>query len=252
MIVKLKLIKSTGVFLAFTALVAVSTAVSCVAQVNSSVASACDAKVKSPDYSMPEWPEKAEVKVFTIAGDFNPEQLAAILTPLNNWSAVAKASSSQVTFVYSGQTAGSLDCLNCLTIMRGKVHDNQKHAAELQAMVNPGEQTILYARLVIDPIIPNLAALTNAVAHELGHNFGLRDCFECQRGTTVMGLIRSSNGLNGPTGCDVAQVRRVYDHLRMHATEVKKRKSQQVVKIIPVDEGEEPVDDDTPIVSKKP
>jgi hypothetical protein len=50
----------------------------------------------------------------------------------------------------------------------------------------------------------------------------------------------------------VAQVRRVYDHVRRHAAEVKKRKSQQVVKIIPVDEGEEPVDDDTPIVSKKP
>jgi hypothetical protein len=250
MIVKLKQIKSTGVFLAFTALFTVSVAVSTFAQANNSVAFACDAKVKSPDYSMPEWPEKAEVKVFTIAGDFKPEQLAAILTPLSNWSAVAAASSSQVTFIYSGQSAEPQDCLNCLTIMRGKVHDNQKHAAELQAMVSPGEQTILYARLVIDPIIPNMAALTNAVAHEMGHNFGLRDCFDCQRGTTVMGLIRSSNGLNGPTACDLAQVRQVYDHVRMHAAEVKKRKSQPVVKIIPVDEGEEPVDDDTPIVKK--
>ena len=230
MILKLKLIKSTGVFLAFTALVAVSAAVSAFAQANNSVASACDAKVKSPDYSMPEWPEKTEVKVFTIAGNFKPEQLAAILTPLSNWSAVAEASSSQVTFIYSGQTAEPQDCLNCLTIMRGKVHDNQKHAAELQAMVNPGEQTILYARLVIDPIIPNMAALTNAVAHELGHNFGLRDCFDCQRGTTVMGLIRSSNGLNGPTSCDLAQVRRVYDHVRMHAAEVKKRTSQHTMR----------------------
>ena len=96
MIVKLKL-KSTGVFLAFTALIAMATAVSTFAQTNNSVASACDAKVKSPDYSMPEWPEKAEVKVFTIAGDFKPEQLAAILTPLSNWSAVAEASGSQVT-----------------------------------------------------------------------------------------------------------------------------------------------------------
>lgn len=232
----------------FIALLAVSTS----AQTIDTVASACDSKVKAPDYSLPEWPEKAEVKVYIVAADFKPEQIAAILTPLKNWSAVAEASGSQVTFLYSGPTAEHQDCLNCLTIMRGKVHDNQKHAAELQAMVNQGEQTILYARLVIDPVIPNLTALTNAVAHELGHNFGLRDCFECRGGTTVMGLIRSSDGLTGPTRCDVAQVRRVYDHVRMHAAEVKKRKSQQVVKIVPVDEGEEPVDDDTPIVLKKP
>lgn len=70
--------------------------------------------------------------------------------------------------------------------------------------------------------------------------------------TTVMSLIRSSDGFTGPTRCDVAQVRRVYEHVRMHAAEVKKRQSQQVVKIVPVDAGEEPVDDDTPIVLKKP
>lgn len=234
--------------MAFTAFVAMAT----FAQTNDSVASACDAKVKAADYSLPQWPEKAEVKVYVVAADFKAEQLAAILTPLRNWNMVAEASGSQVTFLYSGATARPQECLNCLTVMRGNVHDNQKHAAELQAMVNQGEQTILYARLVIDPVIPNLSALTNAVAHELGHNFGLRDCFECRSGSTVMGLIRSSNGLTGPTRCDVAQVRRVYDHVRIYAAEVKKRKSQQIAKIIPVDEGEEPEDDDAPIVIKKP
>jgi hypothetical protein len=252
MTVKLKPIKFLGVFLAFTALATLSTAVSTFAQTNDSVASACDSKVRAPDYSLPEWPQEAEVKVFTVNGDFKPEQIAAILTPVRNWSAIAAVSGSEVTFVFSGTTAEPQECLNCLTIMRGKVHDNQRHAAELQAMVNQGAQTILYARLVIDPVIPNLTALTNAVAHELGHNFGLRDCFNCRGGTTVMGLIRSSDGLTGPTRCDVAQVRRVYDHVRMNAAAVKKRKSQQVVKIIPVDEGEEPVDDDTPIVIKRP
>ncbi|MEO7971935.1 MAG: hypothetical protein ABI698_11585 [bacterium] len=249
---KLKLIKTGGAFLAFATLVAGSTAVSSFAQTNDSVASTCDAKVKAPDYSLPAWPEKVGVKVYIVATDFKPEEIAAILAPLRNWSAVAEASGSQVTFVYSGTAVAQQDRLNCLTVMRGRVHDNQKHAAEFQAMVYPGEQTILYARLVIDPSIPNLTALTNAVAHELGHNFGLRDCFDCRGGTTVMGLIRSSNGLTGPTRCDVAQVRRVYDHARMQAPEVKKRKLQQLAKIVPVDEGEEPVDDDTPIVVKKP
>ena len=246
---KLSLLKVVSLILVFTALVAVSA----FARTNDAVASACDPKVKAPDYSLPEWPEKAQVKVFVVAADFRPEEIAAILTPLSNWSAVAEATGSQVTFVYSGAAAGPQDCLNCLTIMRGRVHSNGKHAAELQATVIQGEQTILHARIVIDPVIPNLTALTNAVAHELGHNFGLRDCFECHGHSTVMSLIRTSDGFTGPTSCDVAQVRRVYEHVRMQAAEAKKHQPQpQIAKVVPVDVGEDPVDDDTPIVVKKP
>jgi len=245
---KLSLLKVVSLILVFTALVAVSA----FAQPNDAIASACDAKVKAPDYSLPEWPENAKVKVYIVAADFKPQEIAAILTPLSNWSAVVEATGSGVTFAYSGPAVAPQDCLNCLTIMRGRVHDNQKHAAELQAMVNRGEQTILYARIVIDYTIPNLTALTNAVAHELGHNFGLPDCFSCHGHSTVMSLIRTSDGFTGPTSCDVAQVRRVYEHVRMHAADMKKRQPQQVAKIVPVDAGEEPVDDDTPIVVKKP
>ncbi|MEP6743014.1 MAG: hypothetical protein ABJB61_10990 [bacterium] len=246
---KHKLITSAGLLLVYTALVAVSP----FAQTNNLVASACDAAIKAPDYSMPEWPEKTKVRVYVI-GDFKPEEVAAILTPLNNWSAVSEASSSQVTFEYLGVAAEPQDCLNCLSIMRGKVFDKRKlHAAELQATVIQGEHTILHARIVIDPIIPNLTALTNAVAHELGHNFGLPDCFNCHGRNTVMNLIRTSNALNGPTSCDVAQVRRVYEHVRLEVAAAKKRQPAQVAaKILPVDDGEEPVDDDTPVVLKKP
>jgi hypothetical protein len=246
---KLRLLKLASLILTFTALVAVSAS----AQTNDTVASACDAAVKAPDYSLPEWPAQVQVKVYIVAADFKPDEIAAILTPVSNWSAVAEVTGSQVTFVYSGTAAEPQDCLNCLTIMRGRVHSNGKHAAELQATVIQGEQTILHARIVIDPIIPNLTALTNAVAHELGHNFGLRDCFSCHGRSTVMNLIRTSNAVNGPTSCDVAQVRRVYEHVRMQAPEAKKhQKLVQVAKIVAVDEGEEPLDDDTPIVVKKP
>ena len=245
----MRLLKSGALLLIFTALAAVSV----FAQTNETVASACDAKVKAPDYSMPEWPENTKVKVYVVSGDFKAEEIAGILTPLSNWNAVAEVTGAQVTFIYSGTTAQPLDCLNCLTIMRGRVHDNQKHAAELQSTVIEGEQTILHARIVIDPIIPNGTALTNAVAHELGHNFGLPDCFSCHGHSTVMSLIRTSDGFTGPTSCDVAQVRRVYDHRRVHAAERKRRELQGVdQKIMPVDEGEEPVDDDTPVVVRKP
>ena len=228
-------------------------AVSAFAQTNDALITACDSKVKAPDYSLPQWPENAKVTVYILGADFKPAEIAAILPPLHNWSAIAEASGSRVTFLYSGTVAFPQDCLNCLTIMRGKVHDNQKHAAELHAYVIKGEPTILHALLLLDPIIPNLTALTNAVAHELGHNFGLPDCFSCKGHNTVMSLIRTSDGFAGPTECDVAQVRRVYDHVRIRTAELKKHKQPvSLAKVIPVDEGEEPVDDDTPIVVKKP
>ena len=87
--------------------------------------------------------------------------------------------------------------------------------------------------------------LTNAVAHELGHSFGLLDCYSCKDKTTVMNQfknVNTSNHMNGPTACDVAQVKSAY---RAHANHAAQKK-------IVVEEGAEPVDDDTPIVLRKP
>jgi len=244
---KQHLLRSVPLLLIFIAL----TPVFVFTQAHDAVAGVCDSKVKAPDYLLPQWPEKANVKVYIVGSDFNPAEITAILIPVTNWSAIAQASGSKVSFVYSGTVAMPQDCLNCLTIMRGRVHDNQKHAAELHSFVIQGERTILYARIIIDRVIPNLTALTNAVAHELGHNFGLPDCFSCRGLNTVMSLIRTSNGLSGPTTCDVAQVQRVYQHRRAQAPEVKRR-AAQVAKVVPMDDGEEPVEDDTPIVIPPP
>src|ERR1700682_361068 len=128
---KLHLVKSVTLLLILTALAAVSV----FPQTNDAVAALCDAKVKAPDYSLPEWPENANVKVYIVGADFNPAEIAALLMPVANWSAIAQASGSKVTFAYSGAVAVPQDCLNCLTIMRGRVHDNQKHSAELHAYV---------------------------------------------------------------------------------------------------------------------
>lgn len=235
----------SGLLLLFTALAALSV----FPQTNNTLSGVCDSNVKAPDYLSPGWPENAKVKVYIVGADFNPAQIAAILIPITNWSAIAQASGSRVTFVYSGTVAMPQDCLSCLTVMRGRVHDNQKHAAELHSYVIQGQRRILYARIIIDPIIPNLTALTNAVAHELGHNFGLPDCFSCRGHNSVMSLIRTSNGFDGPTSCDVAQVRQVYEHVRRQAAEMKKtQRPAPVAKIVPMDEGEEPVEDDTPVV----
>ena len=80
--------------------------------------------------------------------------------------------------------------------------------------------------------------------HELGHNLGLVDCYTCKRNTTVMNQFERVNvpeELDRPTACDIAQVKESYRELK---TRVALTKKKQVTE----DEGEEPVDDDTPIV----
>jgi len=61
-------------------------------------------------------------------------------------------------------------------------------------------------------------------------------------------IMNVPNGMEGPTACDLAQVRAAYRELKAHPKPV------QFVAAAPpkVDEGEEPVADDTPVVTQKP
>jgi hypothetical protein len=59
-------------------------------------------------------------------------------------------------------------------------------------------------------------------------------------------VVNVSNDMEGPTACDIAQVGAAYKELALRV-----RPSPQPEKLRR-DEGEEPVDDDTPIVVPKP
>src|ERR1700730_11556844 len=145
-----------------------------------------------------------------------------------------------------------MSCNNCLTIMRGKGFDwARRHATELRAYSARRDQVITYASIIIDLTLTNPKAMTNAIAHELGHNFGLLDCYTCKQKSTVMNQFKTMNVANymeGPTACDLAQVKEAYKDLKAHP-----RPSPTLAgSSIPTDEGEEPVDDDTPVVTQKP
>ena len=90
------------------------------------------------------------------------------------------------------------------------------------------------------------------MAHELGHSLGLLDCVKCDSGSTAMGLMKgdgSSNGIEGPTACDKVGVGTAYREL---LARVRPAPSNLMLNKTPEDEGEEPEEDDTLVVVRKP
>lgn len=192
------------------------------------------------------WGTNVSVKVYTVSADFKVDEIPYLLTALNNWNNVSAATGSGVKLDYQGSTTQQLKCVNCLTIMRGRVFDkNKRHATALTAFSADHDQIITYATIVIDPILTNPRAILDALAHELGHNFGLLDCFTCKKKSTLMNqfkVINEPNNIPAPTSCDIAQVRAAYEELK-----VRVRPSPTLL-----DQGEEPEDDDTPIIIPHP
>jgi len=194
------------------------------------------------------WPIGAHVEVYLRMGAFREEEFPYLLAPLRSWNNASELTGSGVKFEYAGISAAQLTCEHCLIIMRGQVFDKMKrHATETHVYSTGRNQIISYASIVIDPALTNPKALANAVAHELGHNLGLLDCYRCKSNTTLMVGFKAMNvpnDLEAPTACDIAQVKQAYTELRVHV-----RPSPVIAKM---DEGEEPIDDDTPIVVPKP
>jgi len=198
-----------------------------------------------------QWAPNARVQVYIRAADFDPEQLPYLLTALRSWNHASEQTGSGVKFEYQGNTVQERACENCLTILRGRVFDKtRRHATELRAYSERDNQIITSATILVDPVLTNSKALLNALVHELGHNLGLLDCYTCKRKSTVMNQFEAVNVPNEmelPTSCDVAQVRQAYKELKLLV-----RASPPDRKSMPQDEGEEPVEDDTPVVIPTP
>lgn len=66
------------------------------------------------------------------------------------------------------------------------------------------------ATAYIDERVTDPEAVTQAVAHEVGHTFGLKDCAGCSDGTSVMNLFEegdyndTASGRSDPSSCDIA------------------------------------------------
>jgi hypothetical protein len=212
-------------------------------------AAPCRIGEQAPPIGFWTWPHNARVKVYVRALDFTPKQIPYLVAALKNWNAVSDLTGSGVKFDFRGETNETLNCESCITIIRGHVFDTKRHhVTELRAFSIKRNQIITYAVIVVDPLLTEPKVLTEALAHELGHNLGLLDCYECKRKTTLMGKFKEinvPNNLAEPTPCDITQVKEAYQELR-----VRVRPSPKMG--LAEDEGEEPVDDDTPVIIPKP
>ena len=195
------------------------------------------------------WAPESKISVYILESDFKPNELEYLLAPLSPWNAVSETTGSRVKFEYKGFVNRPLYCENCLTIVRGPVFDKSKrHLTELRTYSAARNRIMTWATIVIDPLLTNPKTLTNALVHELGHSFGLLDCYSCKQESTVMLQFKSlnvPNDMDRPSACDVVQVKLAYQTL---AAQLKRATQTPVV----VDEGEEPVDDDTPVVIRRP
>jgi hypothetical protein len=130
-------------------------------------------------------------------------------------------------------------------LKRGAVLDEkQRHVTELHAFSVRSDRIITHASIVIDSRLNDRKSLRSAVAHEIGHSLGLSDCYNCAARSTVMLQLKALNVWNemeGPTSLDIAQVRQAYNELSVRS-----------LSVVSVDEGEEPIDDDMPLVVPEP
>jgi len=205
----------------------------------------CTEGSQAPAYGFWTWAARTQVKVYLLESNFRSEEIPSLLLALRRWNEVSDLTGSGVKLEYQGTTAGPLSCQNCLTIMRQPVHNTRtRHGAELSVYRMSDAHVTKYAELRIDPMVSSTKALTRVVGHELGHGFGLFDCYSCSNRSTIMS--QGLTGPEGPTSCDIAQVREAYKYLNTRS------RTDLSMPVVQIDEGEEPVDDDTPVVVPKP
>lgn len=194
------------------------------------------------------WPAGTHVSVYLREPDFAVADIAGVTVALQNWDAAATEDGSQVHFSFRGLTRETKTAEGDLTLVRGDIYQEKvRHLALLEAHSLSNNQLIDYALVIVDITVRDPKVLTNVMAHEIGHSLGLLDCYHCRGGSTAMGLLKSadeSNGIEGPTACDKTAVLTAYEKLSLHVA--KSPAALQSVEVM--DQGEEPEEDDTPIV----
>jgi len=146
------------------------------------------------------WPAGATVRVYIDPAFAQiPGAVQAIQDAFTNWS---NAAGSGVTFQFSSTPVSGQ---NTYTVNRQEPSLGPGFQGETGGQTSGGHRYSAFSNL--NPGVTLPAALTQAMAHELGHTFGLGDApGNCQNRGSAMNLAPSLNdttrGADGPTNCD--------------------------------------------------
>jgi hypothetical protein len=174
------------------------------------------------------WPQNANVTVNINSSQFTPDEFNCLRTAFDNWNNAKGANYSNVTFTanYSSTVLVTTDNTghNVQSSSSNAYQVNKSTIAVSPAGVGVTGGTGSTAARVsaytnIHPNVTDCTALTETMAHEIGHTFGLGECPNCTApGQSVMigaacatytnGVCTApsyndtSFGLTGPTSCD--------------------------------------------------
>lgn len=180
----------------------------------------CTTNRNAPPVGPYHWPADTEVKVYFVRNMFTPEQSATLLEAMRTWTVSGQEDGSGVKFTYAGETESRVNCRSCLTVGRRDVYKQDKHH---YAFFNPMQeegQLLVSAWIDLDVGIKEPNALQGFMAHELGHGLGLWDCPSCKKKQSLMNSfpgLNKNNGRVGPSSCDLATMRNVYQEERQIA-----------------------------------
>jgi hypothetical protein len=159
------------------------------------------------------WPQNTDITV-NISGAFGDATGLAgcIRQAFLNWSNNPNtAAGVRYNFNFNAAPSGGPNTIYVARTAPPLQPDGSQPQARMDPTFNNTDTNLQSAIVRVHPDVTNCTALGEAMAHEIGHMYGLDDCPTCAPGTSTMTGYNSMNdvasGTMSPSGCDAERAR---------------------------------------------
>jgi hypothetical protein len=130
------------------------------------------------------WHPASKIDLYFVEKDFDAKALIALRKALSNWQLALSQAGLTIRF-NEIKSSISEDCDNCLIIKRDQsLKEKRVYGQFIGRRSKNGYITA--ATIKIDSNINSAKFLRRVLQHEIGHAFGLLDCYSCKSNSTVM------------------------------------------------------------------